>query len=136
MCILGNPAKVQHVWRILLCILNQSLSLLHHIQSNITAHQDITSVYSARAHQVIHFANSMITNPTFRLHETMMTKYILVLLFCLPISTPKDTAIFITLTPRDYIDPRTTEGFVCGIDKAIDSDRLIAEQNVHFIIRF
>eukprot|EP00092_Neocalanus_flemingeri_P105116 GFUD01134694.1.p1 GENE.GFUD01134694.1~~GFUD01134694.1.p1 ORF type:complete len:638 (-),score=131.07 GFUD01134694.1:157-2007(-) len=54
----------------------------------------------------------------------------------IPFIAAKDTTIFINLYPRDYIDPRTAEGFICGIDKKIDPQHLISELNSPFILDF
>eukprot|EP00092_Neocalanus_flemingeri_P005832 GFUD01006276.1.p1 GENE.GFUD01006276.1~~GFUD01006276.1.p1 ORF type:complete len:643 (-),score=127.79 GFUD01006276.1:260-2116(-) len=62
--------------------------------------------------------------------------WLLLLPLFIPFIVAKDTTIFINLLPRDYIDPRTAEGFICGIDKKIDPQHLISELNSPFILDF
>eukprot|EP00092_Neocalanus_flemingeri_P042140 GFUD01045954.1.p1 GENE.GFUD01045954.1~~GFUD01045954.1.p1 ORF type:complete len:625 (-),score=136.51 GFUD01045954.1:196-2010(-) len=62
--------------------------------------------------------------------------WLLLLPLFIPFIAAKDTTIFINLYPRDYIDPRTAEGFICGIDKNIDPQHLISELNSPFILDF
>ena len=42
----------------------------------------------------------------------------------------------VRLLPPDYVDPRTLPGFICGMKKEVDPDRIIAEQNVPFLFEY
>ena len=59
-------------------------------------------------------------------------------LFCLFLyhTAAEDHTISITLIPRDYVDPRTADDFICGVEKTVDQDCLLAELNTPFIFDF
>ena len=43
--------------------------------------------------------------------------------------------ISIVLTPRNYIHPRARDDFVCGLDKTVDPEKLLAELNSEYLLQ-
>ena len=61
--------------------------------------------------------------------------FVLVLVILYPVSAREQT-IHINLVPRDYVEPCEQEGFICGVDKTVDPERLIGEQNSDYVFEF
>eukprot|EP00092_Neocalanus_flemingeri_P011864 GFUD01012794.1.p1 GENE.GFUD01012794.1~~GFUD01012794.1.p1 ORF type:complete len:708 (+),score=115.24 GFUD01012794.1:104-2227(+) len=62
--------------------------------------------------------------------------WLFIFCFFLPFVVSQDKIIYINLVPKDYINPRTAEGFICGVEKSLAQENLIAELNSHFIFDF
>ena len=58
------------------------------------------------------------------------------ILFCLcNVSSGQEKTIHINLVPRDYVDPREDDQFICGFVETLDPNRFLAEQNSDFIFQ-